>query len=119
MILCSRRPVRRRVTLCTTADALTPYRGPVPWAAFARHTGIVERLAAACPVTRTSPNAKPIHDILHRFLLPALVDGRRFAHVERLREDSTITTLFDLSGVVGDYTIKRLFASIAEPAGAA
>jgi hypothetical protein len=107
------------VALRTTDDALTPYGGLVPWAAFTRHTGIVERLAATCPVTRTSPNAKPVHDILHSFLLTALVDGRRFAHVERLREDPTVTELFGLQSVVGDDTIKRLFGSIDEAAGAA
>jgi hypothetical protein len=107
------------VALRTTQDALTPYGGLVPWAAFARHTGIVERLAATCPVRRTSPNAKPVHDILHSFLLTALVDGRRFTHVERLREDPTVTTLFGLRSVVGDDTIKRLFASIDEGAGTA
>jgi hypothetical protein len=80
-----------KVDLRTTDDALTPYGGLVPWAAFTRHTGIVEKLAATCPVTRTNSNAPPVHDILHRFLLTALVDGRRFAHVERLREDPTVT----------------------------
>jgi hypothetical protein len=108
-----------KVALSTTDDALTPYGGLVPWAAFTRHTGIVERLTATCPVRRTSPNAKPVHDILHSFLLTALVDGRRFSHVERLREDPTVTELFGLRSVVGDDTIKRLFASIDEAAGAA
>ncbi|HEY4302595.1 MAG TPA: IS1380 family transposase [Candidatus Didemnitutus sp.] len=108
-----------KVALRTTSDALTPYGGLVPWAAFARHTGIVERLTASCPVTRTSPNAKPVHDILHSFLLTALVDGRRFSHVERLREDPTVTELFGLKSVVGDDTIKRLFGAIDEAAGAA
>jgi hypothetical protein len=88
------------VGLRPTGDALTPDGGLVPWAALTRHTGIVERLAATCPVTRTSPNAKPVHDILHSFLLTALVDGRRFAHVERLREDPTMTGLFGLQSVV-------------------
>jgi hypothetical protein len=108
-----------KVALRATDDALTPYGGLVPWAAFARHTGIVEQLAASCPVTRTSPNAKPVYDILQSFLLTALVDGRRFAHVERLREDPTLTELFGMKSVVGDDTIKRLFAQIAEPVGAA
>ena len=108
-----------KVALRTTDDALTPYGGLVPWAAFARHTGIVEQLAATCPVTRTSPNAKPVYDILHSFLLTALVDGRRFAHVERLREDPTVTELFGMKSVVGDDTIKRLFAAIDEAAGTA
>ena len=108
-----------KVALRTTGDALTPYGGLVPWAAFTRHTGIVEALAATCPVTRTSPNAKPVYDILHSFLLTALVDGRRFAHVERLREDPTVRELFGLKSVVGDDSIKRLFAAIDEGAGAA
>jgi len=108
-----------KVALSTTGDALTPYGGLVPWAAFTRHTGIVERLTATCPVTRTRPNAKPVDDILHSFLLTALVDGRGFAQVERLREDPTVTELFGLQSVVGDDTIKRLFASIDEAAGAA
>ena len=108
-----------KVALRATDDALTPYGGLVPWAAFARHTGIVEQLAATCPVTRTSPNAKPVYDILQSFLLTALVDGRRFAHVERLREDPTLPELFGLKSVVGDDTIKRLFAAIDEPVGAA
>ena len=34
-----------KVRLQSTADVLTPYGGLVPWAAFARHTGIFERLA--------------------------------------------------------------------------
>jgi hypothetical protein len=108
-----------KVALRATADALTPYGGLVPWAAFVRHTGIVEQLAATCPVRRTSPNAKPVHDILHSFLLTAVVDGRRFAHVERLREDPTVTTLFGMQSVVGDDTIKRLFATLDEATGTA
>jgi hypothetical protein len=45
-----------KVALRATDDALTPYGGLVPWAAFAKHTGVFEALAATCPVVRTSPN---------------------------------------------------------------
>jgi len=31
----------------------------VPWAAYMKHLGIVDNLAADCPVKRTSPNARP------------------------------------------------------------
>lgn len=48
-----------------------------------------------------------------------LVDGRRFAHVERLLEDPTITDLFGMKSVVADNTIKRLFAAIPAAAGTA
>jgi hypothetical protein len=61
-----------------TDDALTPYGGLVPWAAFTKHLGIAENLAADCPVTRTSPNAAPVYDVIQSFMLTALTDGRRF-----------------------------------------
>ena len=56
-----------RVRLSVTDDALTPFGGLVPWAAFTKHIGIVEKLAADCPVTRTSPNAAPVYDVIWVF----------------------------------------------------
>ena len=49
-----------RVQLSVTKDALTPFWGLVPWAAHMKHIGIVDNLAADCPVKRTSPNAAPV-----------------------------------------------------------
>jgi len=72
-----------------SADALTPYGGIVPWSAFVRRCGIFEELARSCPVKRTSPNAAPVYDVVQSFVLTALCDGKRFAHVNRMREDPT------------------------------
>jgi len=66
----------------------------VPWAAYTKHAEIIEKLTATCPVKRTSPNAAPVYDVIQSFVLTALTDGRRFSHVERLREDPTIPELF-------------------------
>jgi len=107
-----------RVRLSMTDDALTPFGGIVPWAAFTRHTGIVEALAQDCPVKRTSPNAAPVYDILQSFMLTALTDGRRFSHIERLREDPTIPELFGMEEVVGDDTVRRFFKSVNPTIGA-
>jgi len=107
-----------RVRLSVTSDALTPYGGLVPWAAFTKHLGIVEQLAGDCPVTRTSPNAAPVYDVLQSFMLTALTDGRRFSHVERLREDPTIPELFGMEAVVSDDTVRRLFEEV-DPVGGA
>lgn len=107
-----------RVHLSVTEDALTPYGGLVPWAAFTKHLGIAENLAADCPITRTSPNAAPVYDVIQSFMLTALTDGRRFSHVERLREDPTIPELFGLESVVSDDTVRRFFASIDPVLGA-
>ena len=40
-------------------------------------TEIIEKLAASCPVKRTSPNAAPVYDVLQSFVLTALTDGRQ------------------------------------------
>jgi hypothetical protein len=67
------------VRLCPTDDALTPFGGLVPWAAFQKQSGLLEEPAATCPVARTSPNAAPDYDVLASFGLTVLCDGRRFA----------------------------------------
>lgn len=108
-----------QVRLCPTDDALTPYGGLVPWAAFQKQAGLLEALAATCPVARTSPNAAPVYDVLTSFGLTVLCDGRRFAHVQRLREDPTVNELFGLDRVVGDDTLRRFLASVPEDQGAA
>ena len=107
-----------RVRLSVTADALTPFGGLVPWAAYTKHIGIVDKLAADCPVKRTSPNAAPVYDVLQSFMLTALTDGRRFSHIERLREDPTIPELFGMESVVGDDTVRRFFKSVDPVLGA-
>lgn len=107
------------VRLCPTDDALTPFGGLVPWAAFQKQCGVLEALAATCPVARTSPNAAPVYDVLTSLALTLLCDGRRFTHVQRLREDPTLNELFGLQRVVGDDTLRRFVASVPEAAGAA
>ena len=107
-----------RVALRVTSEALTPYGGLVPWAAFIRRAGVFERLAQSCPVERTSNNAAPVLDILHSFALTALCAGTRFAHVQRLREDPSLAELFGMERVVSDDTLRRLFRQIDAKAGA-
>ena len=109
-----------RIVLKTSDETLTPYGGLVPFAAFLKHMGTVETLAATFPVERTSPNARPVADIVHSFMLTAIAEGRRFAHVERLREDPAMSELFGMkkSAVSAD-TIRRLFASMTHEQAAA
>ncbi len=68
-----------RVWLSVTSDALTPFGGLVPWTAYTKHLGIIDALAADCPVRRTSPNAAPVYDVLQSFMLTVLTAGRRFS----------------------------------------
>jgi len=82
------------VQLSVAKENLTPFGGLVPWAGFTKHIGIIDRLAAECPVERSSPNAAPRYYVLQSFILTALTDGPRFSHIERLWEDPTIPEIF-------------------------
>jgi hypothetical protein len=103
-----------KVVLETSDEEMTPFGGIVPFAAFLKKSGIIERLSAACPVERTSPNASPIRDIVTSLMLTSLCDGSRFSHVERLRHDPTIPQLFGLEKVVCADTITRFLTSLPE-----
>jgi len=48
-----------RVRLSVTDDALTPYGGLVPWAAYTKHIGIVEQLAHISRLHSTSAKVSP------------------------------------------------------------
>jgi hypothetical protein len=98
-----------KVTMAATDDVMTPFGGLVPFAAFVRHSGIIEKLSTSCPIHRSSPNAAPIRDVLVSFMLTALCEGKHFSHVQRLREDPTMSLLFGIKSVVSDDTIRRLF----------
>jgi hypothetical protein len=106
-----------KFALKQSKESLTAYGGIVPFAAMLKRFGIIERLAQTCPVLRTSPNAKPVADILVSFMLTVLAEGRRFAHVERLREDPLLAEIFGIKSIVGADTIRRLLASIDLEAG--
>jgi hypothetical protein len=75
-------------------------------------------LATDCPVTRTSPIAAPVYDVMRSFMLTALTDGRRFSHIECLREDPTIPELFWMEAVVSDDTVRRSLKSVDPVMGA-
>ena len=97
-----------KFTLTRTDAALTAYGGLVAWSGFLKHLGLMERLAERCPVTRTSPNAAPVREVLHSFALSALVEGKRFCHVRWLTDDPAIATIMNLDRVRGEDALPRL-----------
>jgi hypothetical protein len=97
-----------KFTITRTDAALTPYGGLAAWSGFLKHLGIMERLAAQCPVVRTSPNAAPVREVLHSFQLSALVEGKRFCHVRWLTDDPAVATLMGLERVRGEDALPRL-----------
>lgn len=101
-----------QVFLEASDEAMTPFGGFVPFAAFLKKAGLVEALAKESPVERTSPNASRAYDILISFMLATLCDGTRFAHVNRLREDRAVCQLFGAEKIVSDDTVRRFFKAI-------
>jgi hypothetical protein len=97
-----------KLTVTRTDEALTPYGGLAAWSGFLKHLGIIERLADHCPVARTSPNAAPVREVLHSFLLGALVEGKRFCPVRWVMDDPAVATLMGMERVRGEDALPRL-----------
>lgn len=97
-----------KLTITRTDAALTPYGGLAAWSGFLKHLGIIERLADHCPVVRTSPNAAPVREVLHSFLLAGLVEGKRFCHVRWLSDDPAVATMMGMDRVRGEDALPRL-----------
>jgi hypothetical protein len=85
-----------RIGVENCGDRLTPYGGIAAWSHYLKRVGIVEDLAQRYPVERTSPNATPVRDVLHAFMLNALMGGKRFAHLRRLQDDRAVAAILGL-----------------------
>jgi hypothetical protein len=101
-----------KVFLRPVDDVMTPYGGLVPFAAFQKQSGLLEALSESSPITRSSPNATRVYDILCSFGLTVLCDGSRFTHANRIREDRALAELFGMNRVPGDDTIRRFLYSL-------
>ena len=97
-----------KFTVTRPDEALTPYGGLAAWSGFLKHLGVIERLADRCPVVRTSPNAAPVREVLHSFLLGALVEGKRFGPVRWVMGDPAVATLMGMERVRGEDALPRL-----------
>jgi len=101
-----------------TEKALTTHGGFAAFASFLNRSGIIEKLVATCPITRTSNNATPVRDILLSFILTCIVEGRRFRHLRYIQNDAVIAKVFKLQdGVCGEDTVRRFFMEIDSDAG--
>lgn len=101
-----------------TADKLTPFGGLVAFAAFLEELGVVEKLVATCPVTRTSNNATPIRDIIIGFMLTCILDGKRFHDIRFIQGDEVLKEVFKIEKCIpSDDTVRRFFQTIDPDAG--
>ena len=76
---------------------------------YAERQGIRELLSRALPDGRTSPNQIPVVTMALSLFATVLSGGRRFAHVERLREDEVVKQFIGAQRLPSAMTLTRYF----------
>jgi len=80
---------------------------------YAERQGFRELLARALPDGRTSPNQIPVVTMALSLFATVLTGGRRFAHVERLREDAVVKRFIGAARLPSAMTLTRYFGGFA------
>ena len=80
------------VLIKKTKTKLTSHAGLAAFASFLKKMKIIEHLVATCPITRTSPNATPIKDIVVGFIISVLTGGTRFRDIITIQNDTVLRT---------------------------
>lgn len=76
---------------------------------YAERQGLRELLSRALPDGRTSPNQIPVVTLALSLFATVLTGGRRFAHVERLREDEVVKRFIGAPRLPSAMTVTRYF----------
>jgi hypothetical protein len=109
-----------RIRVEKSDKIITPYGGLAAFASFVSRLKVIDRLVETCPITRTSPNASPVRDILVCFILTCVQEGKRFKHVRYVQHDAVAGRLFGVERrIPGEDTIRRFFERIDTKAGRA
>ncbi|HXI14256.1 MAG TPA: IS1380 family transposase [Thermoanaerobaculia bacterium] len=78
------------VTVEYTSKPVSGWGGIVTFARFIQGLGIREVLGRALPDGRTSNNQRGVVDMALQLMVSVLMGGKRFEHVERIREDQVV-----------------------------
>ncbi len=73
-----------------TTKPVSGWGGLVSIGRLMEKLGVRELLRRALPDGRTSPNQVPVVDMMVQLMFTVLMGGRRFEHVERIREDEVV-----------------------------
>ena len=101
------------VQIGLTRKPLSPWGGLSLFAAFGEAIGLRHALdMGLAGLQRSSPNALPASDLLLGFMVGVLTGATRFLHLERLRGDAVLRSVFGLSRFVSPTTYTRFFMSL-------
>jgi hypothetical protein len=100
---------KKEIEIQWTDKPVTPWGGMMLFSGIAQQVGLVSALRQALPFRLTSPNATDPVDIVVAFMAGVLAGSRRLAHIERLRWDEGLKTIFGIKRFVSDTTLSRFF----------
>ncbi len=99
----------KEIEIQWTDKPVTPWGGMTLFSGVAQQVGLVSALREALPFRLTSPNATDPAEIVLAFMAGVLAGSRRLAHIERLRWDEGLKTIFGIKRFVSDTTLSRFF----------
>ena len=99
----------RKIKICDTLRAVTPFGGLSVFIEFLRRIGLVEQLGSRQPYQPKSPNHYDPGQILVGFILSVIVGAQRFAHANQLRADRALHALLGMKRFPSDDTILNYF----------
>jgi hypothetical protein len=100
---------KKEIEIQWTDKPVTPWGGMMLFSGVAQQVGLVSALRQALPFRLTSPNATDPVEIVLAFMAGVLAGSRRLAHIERLRWDEGLKTIFGIKRFVSDTTLSRFF----------
>ena len=100
---------KKEIEIQWTHKPVTPWGGMMLFSGIAQQVGLVSALREALPFRLTSPNATDPVEIVLAFMAGVLAGSRRLAHIERLRGDEGLKTIFGIGRFVSDTTLSRFF----------
>jgi hypothetical protein len=99
----------KKVVLCQTPRAVTPFGGLSVWIEFLQKIGYRQQINEHLPVHLKSPNAIPAEETFTAFLISVMAGARRFAHTALLRAGRALHALLGIRRFPTDDTIRNLF----------
>jgi hypothetical protein len=100
---------QKEIEIQWTDKPVTPWGGMTLFSGVAQQVGLASALRDALPFRLTSPNATDPVAVVLAFMAGVLAGSRRLAHIERLRWDEGIKTIFGIERFVSDTTLSRFF----------
>ncbi len=97
------------LAIAYTDKPVSGWGGLVSVFRFFDRLGVREVLRQVLPDGRSSPNQIPVLDIVLSLFATVLTGGRRFAHVERLRNDAVVRAILGARRLPSAMTVTRYF----------